>query len=105
MPRMTNVVDKKREFHDSPESLPWIFALQFLENRLWIFPEETEEGVFERMLRVSVVAVLVNRNPVHRLAMFIGQVGIALVMLHVDAFIKDLAEADRDRLQDAEQSI
>ena len=26
-------------------------------------------------------------------------------MLHVDAFIEDLAEADRDRLQDAEQSI
>src|SRR6266567_5405066 len=26
-------------------------------------------------------------------------------MLHVDAFIEDLAEADRDRLQDAKQSI
>ena len=57
------------------------------------------------MLRGPIVAVFVNRNPIHRLSIFIGQVSVALVMLHVDAFIKDLAEADRDRLQDAEQAI
>ena len=97
--------DKKHEFQDAPVSLAWIFAFQFLENRFGIFAEEAKESVFERVLRVSVVAVLVNRNPVHRLSMFVGQVRIALVMLHVDAFIKDLTETDRDRLQDAEQSI
>ena len=73
-----------------------IFALQFLENRFGIFAEEAEESVFERMLRDSVVAMFVNRNPIDRLAIFIGQVGVALMMLHVDAFIEDLAEADRD---------
>ena len=97
--------DEKREFQDTPECLAWILAFQLLENRLGIFAEEAEEGVFERVLRVSVVAMLVNRNPVHRLSVFVGQIRIALVMLHVDAFVKDLAETDRDRLQDAEQSI
>ena len=93
--------DEKREFQDTPECLAWILALQFLEHGLRIFPKEAEEGVFERVLRVSVVAVLVNRNPVHRLSIFIGQVGIALMMLHMDALVKNLTEADRDRLQDA----
>jgi hypothetical protein len=92
---------KEREFEDTPESFPGILAFQFLENPLGIFSEETEESVFEWMLRVSVVAVLVNRNPVHRLSIFVGQVGIALVMLHMDALVKNLTEADRDRLQDA----
>ena len=77
------------------------FAFQLLENRLGIFPKEAEEGVFERVLRVSVVAVFVNGDPVHRLSIFIGQVGIALMMLHMDALVKNLTEADRDRLQDA----
>ena len=39
--------DKKRELQDTPESLARILALQFLENRLRIFAEETEESVFE----------------------------------------------------------
>jgi len=52
-----------------------------------------------------MVAVFVNRDPVHRLSIFIGQVSVALVMLHMNAFIKDLTEADSDRLQDAEQAI
>jgi hypothetical protein len=96
---------KEREFQDTPESLPGILAFQFLENRLGIFSEETEESIFEGMLRGSIMTMFVNRDPVHRLSIFIGQVRVAFVMLHVDAFIKDLAEADRDRLQDAKQSI
>ena len=102
---MTKGGDKEHEFQDTPESLPRILAFQFLENRLGIFSEETEESVFDRILRGSIVAVFVNRDPVHRLSIFIGQVSVALVMLHMNAFIKDLTEADSDRLQDAEQAI
>ena len=51
---------KEREFQDTPESFPVILAFQFLENRLRIFSEETEESVFEWMLRGTIVAVFIN---------------------------------------------
>ena len=56
--------DNERELQDAPECLTWILPLHFLENRLGILAEEAEEGVFERMLRGSIVTVFVNRNPI-----------------------------------------
>ena len=57
------------------------------------------------MLGLAVVPVFVNRNPIDRLAVFVRSVGISLVMLHMDAFIENLTEADGDRFQNAEQAI
>ena len=57
------------------------------------------------MLGLAVVPVFVNRNPIDRLAVFVRAVGISLVMLHMDAFIENLTEADGDRFQNAEQAI
>ena len=37
--------------------------------------------------------------------MLVRPVGVSLVMLHVNAFVEDLAKADRDRLKNAEQTI
>ncbi len=54
------------------------------------------------MFRFTVIAVLVNRNPIDRVTMIVGSVGVSLVMLHVNAVVKNLAEADGDRFHDAE---
>src|SRR5438094_7282425 len=63
---------KKREFQDTPESLTRILAFQFLEDRFGVLAEETEESIFEGMLRGSIVAMFVNRDPVHRPSISIG---------------------------------
>jgi hypothetical protein len=97
--------NKKRQLRDSPERLTRIFAFKFPINRFWIFAEETQKRVFKRMLRFAVVSMFVNRNPIDCRAVVIEPVGISLMMLHVDAFIENLAKADRDRLQDAEQTV
>ena len=54
------------------------------------------------MLRFTVMAVFVDRNPIDRVTMIVGPIGVALVMLHVNALIKNLAEPDRNRFHDAE---
>src|SRR5947207_1996133 len=57
------------------------------------------------MLRFTFVTVLVNRDPIDRLTVIVRPVGVPLVMLHVDAFVEDLAKADSDRFEDTEQAI
>ena len=57
------------------------------------------------MLGFAVVAVLVNGDPIDGLTVPVRAVGIAFVMLHVNAFVENLAKAHCDRLQDAEQTI
>ena len=57
------------------------------------------------MFGFTVLAVFINRNPIDRLALFVRAVGVSLVMLHVNAFVENLAETDRDRFQDAEQTV
>src|SRR5205814_9777169 len=74
-------------------------------NRLGIFAEKAQESVFEGMLRFTFVTVLVNRDPIDRLTVIVRPVGVPLVMLHVDAFVEDLAKADSDRFEDTEQAI
>ena len=88
--------DKGREFEDSPKCLARIFPFQFLKDGLGIFAEKTEESVFEGMLRLTFVTVLVNRNPIDGLSVLVRAVGVPFVMLHVNAFVKNLAEADGD---------
>ncbi len=89
---MTNA----RQLEYSPKRFARIFAFQLLEDSLGVLAKETQERVFQRMLRLTVMAVLVNRNPIDRLTMFVGSVGVTLMMLHVNALVKDLAEANGD---------
>jgi len=42
------------------------------------------------MLGFPVVTVFVNRNPIDGLTVLVRPVGIPLVMLHVNAFVKNL---------------
>lgn len=93
------------KFGDSPERFPRVPAFQFFEDCLGIFPEEVEEGVFKRMLGLPFVTMLVERNPIDGFAMGVRPVGVALVMLHMDACVKHLAEPDGDGFQDAEQAV
>src|SRR4051794_19656396 len=57
------------------------------------------------MLSGSIMAVLVNRDPIYGFAVFIREVGVAFMVLHVNAVIEDLTEPDRDRFQNAEEAI
>ena len=51
------------------------------------------------------MAMFLNRNPINGVTMIVRPVGIAFVMLHVNALVKNLTESNRDRFQDAEQAI
>ena len=94
--------DKAHQLEHSPKRLARILALQFLEHGFWVFAEEAYERVFQRMFRFTVMAVFINRNPIDGLAMIVGPVGVALVMLHMNALVKNLAEANSNRFHDAE---
>ena len=87
--------DERREFEDSPKCLARILTFEFLKNRLEIFAEKTQESVFEGMLGFTFVTVFVNRNPIDCPTVLVGPIGVSLVMLHVNAFVEDLAKADR----------
>src|SRR6266498_963291 len=97
--------DERCEFEDSPECFARVLAFQFLENGFGIFAKEAEEGVRERMFSFALLAVLVNGNPIDGLTVLVGAVGVPFMMLHVNAFVEDLAKADCHRLQDTEQTI
>jgi hypothetical protein len=80
--------DETHQLEHSPKRRARVFAFQFLEDGLGILAEETHERVFQRMLGPTVMAVLVNRNPIDRVTMIVGSVGVSLVMLHVNALVK-----------------
>ena len=48
------------------------------------------------MLGFTFITVLVNRNPIDGLTVLARPVRVSFVMLHVNAFVEDLAKADRD---------
>ena len=86
--------DEQHQFGHAPESFARILSLQFLKDRLWIFTKKAQESVFQRMLRLrrrGRVCKLKSNRSCHPL---IRAIGIALVMLHVNAFVEDLAKAD-----------
>ncbi len=57
------------------------------------------------MLGFTFMTVFVNRNPIDGFAVLTGAVCVSLMMLHVNAFVEDLAKADCHRFQDAEKTI
>lgn len=57
------------------------------------------------MFGFTVVAMLIDRNPIDSFTGLIRPIGIPLVMLHVNAFVENLAEPDRDRFHDAKETI
>ena len=87
---------KQCELSRAPKRLARILALQLVEDCLGIFTEKAEERIFEWMLGFAVVAVFVNGDPIDGLTVFVRTVGISLVMLHVNAFVENLAKADCD---------
>ena len=93
---------KQCELGYAPKRLARIFPFQFLKNGLGIFAKKTEESVFEGMLGFTFMTVFVNRNPIDGFAVLAGAVCVSLMMLHVNAFVEDLAKADCHRFQDAE---
>src|SRR5262249_4423942 len=88
-----------------PKRFAWILPFQLAIDGLWVLAEETEEGVAQGRLGLTVVSVFVDRDPIDGFAGLIWPIGIAFVVLHVDAVVKNLTEADRDRFQNAEQPV
>jgi putative flippase GtrA len=93
---MTKVKTNSANSVTPQKSVAGIFAFQFSINRLRVFTEETQESVLERVLGVTAVSMLVNGNPIDCLAMLVRAVSISLMVLHVDALIKNLAKPNRD---------
>jgi hypothetical protein len=48
-------------------------------NRLWIFTEEAQESVLKRVLCLTVMSMLVDRNPIDCLTTLVREVSISLV--------------------------
>ena len=42
------------------------------------------------------MSMLINRNPIDCITILIGPVSVSLVMLHVNAFVKNLAKTNGD---------
>ena len=76
-----------------------------MEDGFRIIPEKAEKHIAKGMLGFTVIAVLVNRKPIDRLAFFVRPVGVSFVMLHVNAIVEGLAEADGDRFEKREETI
>ena len=57
------------------------------------------------MFGFTVVAMLIDRNPIDSFTSLIWSVGIAFVMLHVNTFVENLAKPDRYRFQNAKKTI
>ena len=87
---------KHCELSHAPKRLARILPLQLVEDCLGIFTEKTQERIFECTLGFAIVAMLVNGNPIDGLAVLVRAVGVSLVMLHVNALVKNLSEANRD---------
>src|ERR1051325_5482512 len=81
--------NETHQLEHSPKRIARVLAFQLLEDSLWILAKKTYKRVFQRMLGFTVMAVFVNRNPINGLTLFVGQVGVSLVMLHVNALVKD----------------
>ena len=109
MPVQNTEYDKSRDeagqLEHSPNRLAPVLAFQFFEDGLGILAKETDKRVFQRMFGFTIVAVLVNRNPIDRVPVVVGAVGVSLVMLHVDALVENLTKTNRDRFHNAEQAI
>ena len=57
------------------------------------------------MFGFTVVPVFINRNPIDSFTGLIRPVGIAFVMLQVNAFVENLAKPNGHRFHDAERTI
>src|SRR5437763_13820559 len=97
--------DKARQLEHIPKRLPRVLPFQFLEDGFGILAKESDKRVFQRMFRFTDMAMLVNRNPIDRVAMIVVQIGVSLLMLFVNALVKVMAVPDRYRLLSARQSV
>ena len=70
--------------------------LKRTEDRFGIFAKEAEERVLQWMFRFAALAMFVDRNPINGLPVFVRPVRVSLVVLHVNAFVENLTEPDRN---------
>ena len=93
---MTNVETNSVNSVTPQKASRGVFAFQFPIDRLRVFTEETQESVLERVLGVTVMSMPVNGNPIDGLTMLVGAVSVSLVVLHVNALVKNLAKPNGD---------
>src|SRR5437667_12267833 len=96
---------ERREFDIAPEKIAISALAQLAFDRTDIVAKETQEHVAPRIFRFAIVPMFVDGNPVDCFSVLIWQVGIALVMLHVDRVVVSLRKAARDRLRNSKEPI
>src|SRR5207248_145762 len=63
---------------------------QFALNGCWIIAEKAEKHIAPGIFGFSIMTMLVDGNPIHGFAVFIGAIGVSLVMLHVHRVVISL---------------
>lgn len=96
------VGNEKRQFRHSPKSLAPTFPFQLAVSGLRVFPEKAEERVTQRGFGLAIVSMFVDRDPIDHVSAFVGPICVALVVLHVNALVKNLAETHGHRFKNAE---
>jgi hypothetical protein len=92
-------------FRNSPSRIDRIFSFDFGVDGFWIFPKVTEENVAPGVLRLTVMAVSIDRNPVVRVSVLIGPVAIPHMVPVMNMLVERLRNPKRYRFHDAEKSI
>src|SRR5438128_2005089 len=96
---------KQDDLEDAPDCQRAALAADRAVDRFRVVTKVRKKNVGPQIFRLTVAAVFVDRQRIARAAARVGQISVAFVMVFVDLLVKDLREADRHRLENAEASI
>ncbi len=96
---------QNNNFRNSPPRIDRVFSFDFGVDGLWIFAKVTEENVAPRILRLTVVAMPIDRNPVVGVSVLIRSVTIAHMVPVMDMLVERLGNPKGYRFHDTEQPI
>src|ERR1700730_17117606 len=82
--------DECGNFDHAPVSICAALAFDLSEDRFWIIAQIAEKDVAPDILRLTIVAMSVNRQPVDGLSFFVGPVAVAHVMPMMDILVECL---------------
>ena len=93
------------DFRDAPSRIDRIFSFDLGINGLRIFPNVTKKDVTPWILRLAIVAMSINGNPIVRMSMLIRAIAIAHMVAMVHMLVEGLRDSQGHRFHDAEQPI
>ncbi len=93
------------DLEHAPDRVAAILAGDLAIDHLGIVPKITEKDVAPDVFGLALVPVPVDRQPVDRLARFVGPVAVAHVVPLVNVFVECLGETHGEGLDQAEDTI